>query len=32
MIPFYWYSSPPLLKKWLDDIFTHGWAYQFSRG
>ncbi|MCR8980036.1 NAD(P)H-dependent oxidoreductase [Brevibacillus laterosporus] len=25
--PFYWYSSPPLLKKWLDDVFTHGWAY-----
>lgn len=25
--PLYWYSYPPLLKKWLDDIFTHGWAY-----
>ncbi len=25
--PFYWYSYPPLLKKWLDDVFTHGWAY-----
>lgn len=25
--PIYWYSYPPLLKKWLDDVFTHGWAY-----
>ncbi|NQX67898.1 NAD(P)H-dependent oxidoreductase [Paenibacillus alba] len=25
--PFYWYSSPPLLKKWLDAVLTHGWAY-----
>ncbi|MDF2613540.1 MAG: oxidoreductase [Clostridia bacterium] len=25
--PVYWYSYPPLLKKWLDDVFTHGWAY-----
>ncbi|MWV45580.1 general stress protein [Paenibacillus sp. HJL G12] len=25
--PFYWYSSPPLLKKWFDDVFTSGWAY-----
>jgi len=25
--PLYWYSSPPLLKKWLDEILTHGWAY-----
>ena len=25
--PLYWYSCPPLLKKWLDDVFTYGWAY-----
>jgi len=25
--PFYWYSSPPLLKKWFDDVMTSGWAY-----
>ncbi len=25
--PLYWYSYPPLLKKWLDDVLTHGWAY-----
>jgi glutathione-regulated potassium-efflux system ancillary protein KefG len=25
--PFYWYSVPPLLKKWLDDVLEHGWAY-----
>ena len=25
--PFYWYSCPPLLKKWLDDVLTFGFAY-----
>ncbi len=25
--PFYWYASPPLLKKWLDDVLTYGFAY-----
>jgi len=25
--PLYWYSYPSLLKRWLDDVFTHGWAY-----
>jgi putative NADPH-quinone reductase len=25
--PFYWYSVPPLMKKWLDDVLTYGWAY-----
>lgn len=25
--PLYWYSSPPLLKKWLDKVLTYGWAY-----
>lgn len=25
--PFYWYSCPPLLKKWFDDVLTSGWAY-----
>lgn len=25
--PVYWYSCPPLLKKWEDDVLTHGWAY-----
>ncbi len=25
--PLYWYSYPPLLKKWLDEVFTYGWAY-----
>ncbi|OAS15414.1 NAD(P)H-dependent oxidoreductase [Paenibacillus oryzisoli] len=25
--PFYWYSSPPLLKKWQDDVLTYGWAF-----
>ncbi len=25
--PFYWYSTPPLLKQWLDLVLEHGWAY-----
>lgn len=25
--PFYWYSMPPLLKKWLDDVLTYDFAY-----
>lgn len=25
--PFYWYSTPPLLKKWLDSVLQYGWAY-----
>jgi glutathione-regulated potassium-efflux system ancillary protein KefG len=25
--PFYWYSTPPLLKKWFDEVLTYGWAY-----
>lgn len=26
-MPFYWYSMPALMKKWLDDTFTHGFAH-----
>ncbi|OXM13323.1 NAD(P)H-dependent oxidoreductase [Paenibacillus herberti] len=25
--PFYWYSSPALLKQWQDDVLTYGFAY-----
>jgi glutathione-regulated potassium-efflux system ancillary protein KefG len=25
--PFYWYSVPPLMKKWFDDVLTFSWAY-----
>lgn len=25
--PVYWFSSPPLLKQWTDDVYTYGWAY-----
>ncbi|MCA3129659.1 MAG: NAD(P)H-dependent oxidoreductase [Betaproteobacteria bacterium] len=25
--PFYWYSSPALLKEWLDLVLENGWAY-----
>lgn len=24
--PVHWYSSPALLKQWLDDVLTYGWA------
>lgn len=25
--PFYWYSSPAIIKQWLDLVLEHGWAY-----
>lgn len=25
--PFYWYSVPALMKKWIDDVFSYGFAY-----
>jgi len=30
--PLYWFSSPPLLKKWFDEVLTHGWAYGSKSG
>ena len=30
--PYYWYHSPALLKKWFDEVLTHGWAYGSSSG
>lgn len=30
--PIYWFNCPPLLKKWLDDVFTYGWAYGSNGG
>jgi glutathione-regulated potassium-efflux system ancillary protein KefG len=29
--PFYWYSTPAIVKEWLDLVLEHGWAYG-SRG
>ena len=29
--PFFWYSTPALVKKWEDLVLEHGWAYG-SRG
>lgn len=26
--PFQWYSATPLMKKWLDDVLSYGWAYR----
>ena len=25
--PFYWYSTPAMLKEWQDLVLEHGWAY-----
>ena len=25
--PFWWYSGPHLLKKWIDEVLAFGWAY-----
>jgi glutathione-regulated potassium-efflux system ancillary protein KefG len=25
--PFYWYSTPPILKQWEDLVLEHGWAF-----
>ncbi|EAC4268719.1 NAD(P)H-dependent oxidoreductase [Listeria innocua] len=25
--PVYWFNAPPLMKKWLDEVFLEGWAY-----
>lgn len=25
--PLHWYGMPPLMKLWLDEVLTHGWAY-----
>ncbi len=25
--PLYWYSVPPLLKRWMDEVFEFGWSY-----
>lgn len=25
--PFYWYSSPPVLKAWMDAVLSYGFAY-----
>jgi len=30
--PYYWFNSPALLKKWLDEVMTHGWAYGSKSG
>ncbi|WP_367419168.1 NAD(P)H-dependent oxidoreductase [Snodgrassella alvi] len=25
--PLYWFNCPPLLKLWLDEVLTYGWAF-----
>ncbi len=30
--PIYWFNSPPLLKTWLDEVLTYGWAFGSNSG
>lgn len=30
--PIFWFNCPPIIKKWLDDVLTHGWAYGSNGG
>ena len=30
--PFYWFNCPPFLKKWIDEVLSHGWAYGNNSG
>lgn len=30
--PIFWFNCPPMIKKWLDDVLTHGWAYGSNGG
>ncbi len=30
--PFFWFNCPPLLKKWIDQVLSHGWAYGAESG
>jgi putative NADPH-quinone reductase len=30
--PYQWFNCPPLFKKWLDVVLTHGWAYGSKSG
>lgn len=30
--PYYWFNCPPLFKKWLDVVLTHGWAFGRNSG
>lgn len=30
--PIQWFSCPAILKAWLDDVLTHGWAYGRNGG
>jgi putative NADPH-quinone reductase len=30
--PFYWFNVPSMLKKWMDEVLTHGWAYGSKSG
>jgi len=30
--PMYWFSCPPLLKKWFDEVLIYGWAFGRKSG
>ena len=29
--PLFWFNSPPMLKSWVDTVFSQGWAYAGGR-
>ena len=30
--PYFWFNCPSFLKKWMDEVLTHGWAYGSKSG
>lgn len=26
-VPFFWFSMPSIVMRWIEEVFTHGWAY-----
>ena len=30
--PIYWFSCPPILKTWFDEVLTHGWLTEETAG
>lgn len=30
--PMHWYGMPPLMKLWVDEVLSHGWAYGHQDG
>ncbi|WP_308379028.1 NAD(P)H-dependent oxidoreductase [Parapedobacter tibetensis] len=30
--PVYWHSCPSFIRKWIDEVLVHGWAYGSKSG